>query len=99
MNSNPINNRTRRPSRLFRLSILPAMSALALTASAHPGHGLTEEGLAHVVTSPYHLVAVVLLGAALFVAARFVHRTAPRRALQCAGAVAFTAAAVLGMNL
>ena len=71
-----------------------AAAALALfagvpLASAHPGHSLTDATVAHWVTSPGHLVVLVLLGAMLFLGAQVVQQRVPRRALQAVGCLAF----------
>ena len=71
--------------------------ALAVTdsAHAHPGHALNDASLSHLLTSPNHLAALVLLGGGMFVAAQFVQRKLPRRVLQCGGVVVFACAAGL----
>jgi hypothetical protein len=58
-----------------------ATLALALSAPAHPGHGLSEQGALHLVTSPDHLAILALGGGVLWLGARFVHRRVPRRLL------------------
>jgi hypothetical protein len=65
------------------------------SASAHPGHGLGEHGATHIVTSPYHLAVLALVGAALWLVGRFVQRQLPRRLLQGAGFAAILAAALI----
>lgn len=80
-----------------RLQNVVTLMALTLAGSvhAHPGHALTDAGAAHMLTDPDHLAVLLLLGGALFVAARFVQRNLPRRALQCGGAIAWVGAVVL----
>jgi len=63
----------------------------ASVVSAHPGHDLNAMPATHLFTSPYHLITFALLGAGLFLAARFVQRVAARRAMQWTGAVALAA--------
>ena len=70
-----------------------SLTALALTvstavASAHPGHALDAEPLAHTFASPYHLLTLALLGGGLLLGGRFVKRLATRRALQVTGVAA-----------
>lgn len=69
--------------------------ALAVSAQAHPGHGLGDHGALHAVTSPHHLAVLALCGAGLWFGARFVQRRASRRLLQITGGVALLAAGVL----
>jgi hypothetical protein len=85
----------------------PTISALRVTAccavlgilttlpvSAHPGHGLHEESVTHALTSPYHLLTLVLLGAGLLLSAKFVKRLATRRTLQITGVAAIAVASL-----
>ncbi len=69
--------------------------AWASPAGAHPGHSLTEASPAHLLTSPDHLLVLLLLAGALGVAAQFVHRRLPRRLLQFGAVVAVLGAAAL----
>lgn len=72
-----------------------AIVALGLTvASAHPGHALDAEPVLHLLTSPYHLVTLAMVGAGLLLCAIFVKRLAARRAMQITGVAAVTVAAV-----
>ena len=78
-----------------------AAASLALLAGvplagAHPGHSLTDATVAHLVTSPGHLVVLVLLGAVMFLGAQFVRQRLLRRALQAAGCLAFVGGVILG---
>lgn len=69
--------------------------ALSLTiASAHPGHALDAEPVSHLVTSPYHLITLTMIGAGLLVGGVFVKRLATRRAMQITGVAAVAVAAV-----
>ncbi|MBI3879001.1 MAG: hypothetical protein HY301_02930 [Verrucomicrobia bacterium] len=72
-----------------------AVLAFAPLAHAHPGHSLTEATPLHLLTSPDHLAMLALLGGGLCVAAQFVRRPLPRRAMQFAGALGVIAAAAL----
>ena len=73
------------------------LGALAVTGSAHahPGHALDDASLSHLLLSPNHLAALVLLGGGMFVAAQLVQRHLPRRVLQCGGVVVFACVVVL----
>ena len=72
-----------------------AFAFLALPAAAHPGHGPLEHGLAHPLTSPYHIVVMLLLGTVLLMAARVVRRFPLRRAVNWTGCGALAVAALL----
>jgi hypothetical protein len=84
---------------MMQLNRIPVAASLWLAslaaAQAHPGHRLGDHGALHVVSSPYHLIVLALIGASLFVASRFVHRRAPRRLMQGAGVAALVAMAAL----
>jgi len=86
-----------------KTSYLWNLTALALAfstamATAHPGHSLHSESVAHTLTSPYHLLTVALLGGGLLLGAGFVKRLAPRRALQITGITAVALAAITGAS-
>ena len=52
-------------------------TAFAAEVSAHPGHPPTEHGLSHLLTSPYHLVTLAVVGLTLIAIAKMVkHRIA-----------------------
>lgn len=69
--------------------------ALGLTvASAHPGHALDVEPVSHLVTSPYHLITLAMIGAGLLIGGIFVKRLAARRTMQITGVAAVAVAAV-----
>jgi len=63
-------------------------------ASAHPGHGLHQESVAHTLTSPYHLLTMAMIGGGLLLGAVFVKRLAARRTMQITGAAAVAVAAL-----
>ncbi len=92
MNTDRTNQRS---SALRRLFVGAAFAAAAVSAPAHPGHGLLDQGPLHVATSPYHLTLLALLGVTLFAAAHLTKRWLPRRALQSIGAFAVIVSAVL----
>jgi hypothetical protein len=68
------------------LTVLGWMASSAQTVQAHPGHALTEATVSHVLTSPYHLAVLALLGTVAWFGARFVQRQLLRRLLQTTGA-------------
>ena len=80
---------------LSALLPLALMLVAPLAASAHPGHDLMDLGPAHVVTSPFHLVTLALIGFVVWFAARFVKNRLPRRFVQAAGILAVASAAVI----
>ena len=82
-------------SSLRTLSLAFALFCSALSASAHPGHALTDAGISHLVTSPDHLLFLALAGAVLSLAGRFVHGRLPRWTLHGMGALALLGAIVL----
>ncbi|MEW6304885.1 MAG: hypothetical protein AB1705_15525 [Verrucomicrobiota bacterium] len=57
----------------------------AVDAAAHPGHGLLNEGVSHVLTSPDHLLLVALGGAAVAALASAARHTRTRALARCAG--------------
>jgi hypothetical protein len=86
------------PCSLVSLVRRVAMSAVVLwttSAGAHPGHALTDAPAAHLLTSPYHLLMLSLLGGTFWLAALTVTRRVPRRVLQVCGTTAWVGAAVL----
>ncbi len=72
------------------MSLLAAgLSALTNVAvDAHPGHGLTEAGTAHMFTSPDHLLVLVGAALALALGARWVRQPKVRRVMQVGAALA-----------
>lgn len=63
-------------------------------ASAHPGHALDTQPVSHLVTSPYHLITLTMIGGGLLIGGIFVKRLAARRAMQITGVAAVAVAAV-----
>jgi hypothetical protein len=72
-----------------------ALNSSAVLVHAHPGHDLHDASMIHVVTSPDHLAVLALAGLTMLSLGYFIHRRLPRRILQCGGALAILAAAVL----
>lgn len=72
-----------------------AVTLIALPASAHPGHGLLENGVVHQFTSPYHMAISLLVGVILLSAARFFRQSAFRKTLGLSGCGFVALAAVL----
>ena len=81
------------PQSKFNLTAL-ALAFSAAIATAHPGHSLHSESVAHTLTSPYHLLTLALLGGGLLLGAIFIKRLAARRAMQITGVAAVAVAAV-----
>jgi hypothetical protein len=80
--------------------IIALAFAAVATAHAHPGHALSDASTQHVLTSPYHLAVLALVGVALWTVGYFIHRRTARRVLQFGGAFAMVTAAVLwGMGV
>ena len=75
--------------------ISASLTALALTAQAHPGHDLRDATPQHLLTSPDHLAVLALGGVALWLTGRFAQRQLPRRILQGTGVAAILTAAVI----
>lgn len=78
-----------------RLFIAAATLACAGSLQAHPGHIMWDRGAMHMITSPYHLGVLALLGFVLVAGAQFVRKQVPRRAMQVVGASALLITAVL----
>ena len=87
--------KTKHPSLRRPTGLAFVLFCSALTASAHPGHSLTDAGISHLVTSPDHLLLLALGGVMISVAGRFVQRRLPRWAMHGAGALALMSAIVL----
>jgi hypothetical protein len=86
-------NQNIHPQFKFNLAAL-ALSFSTAIATAHPGHSLHSESVAHTLTSPYHLLTLALLGGGLLLGAVFVKRLAARRTMQITGVAAVAVAAV-----
>jgi hypothetical protein len=90
-----MNTRNTTAQRLRTALTTTAILALGATfASAHPGHALDAEPVSHLVTSPYHLITLTVVGAGLLVGGMFVKRLAARRAMQITGVAALAIATV-----
>ncbi|GEM_PF-1123539 len=72
-----------------------AATLITLPASAHPGHGLLENGVVHQFTSPYHIAVSLLTGLVLLSVAWFVQRPAFRKTLGWSGCGFVALAALL----
>ena len=71
-------------SRFWCGVMLLVMSAGTLV-QAHPGHELSESSVSHVISSPYHLLCLGLLGGFCLLAAKFTASVVRRKALVTAG--------------
>ena len=76
------------------LSTVCGVSAL----QAHPGHDLASQGVAHALTSPYHLATMALVGAGMLACGSLVTKAPVRRGLQVAGVACLTLTVLLGLR-
>ena len=61
----------------LRLMVCALLAAFAAQVSAHPGHPPAEQGMAHLLASPYHLLTLAVVGLVLVAIATMVkHRIA-----------------------
>lgn len=92
-----MNNVRNRSSRfVFNPVTLVALCAAGATSlQAHPGHDMFDLGVKHVVTSPYHMGVMALIGFVLFAGAQLIRQQLPRRVVQILGTMALLASAVL----
>jgi hypothetical protein len=86
--------------RLSSASVRLAAAAIVLVfgtalARAHPGHGLQEAGVVHLLTSPYHLLTLMLSGAVLFGVGLLLRRRPVARLLQVMGLLLAAGATLL----
>jgi peptidoglycan/LPS O-acetylase OafA/YrhL len=93
----PVGTRVWNNGRLLaaRALTVAAVAAGGAVAQAHPGHALTDEGVSHVVTSPYHLSLLAGAGIALWLGARAVRQPLPRRLMQAGGLAMLAGTALL----
>ena len=80
-----------------QLSVLGVVALILSTGQhvyAHPGHGLGDHGVAHVVSSPFHVAALLAVALGCWGAAWFVSHTLGRRLLRFGAVAAFFGAAV-----
>lgn len=70
-------------SRLFGLLALALCSATV--SQAHPGHEMLDSSVTHVVSSPYHLLTLALLGGGCLVATRFIASARARKLVAATG--------------
>jgi hydrogenase/urease accessory protein HupE len=78
-----------------RLAFAAVMSLATSSLHAHPGHALADQGVAHLLTSPYHLTMLTAIGLALVLGGRLFRRPLIRRWMQLGGAASLLAAAIL----
>lgn len=76
------------------LTVGAAGVCLAWPAAAHPGHGLSQHGALHLVTSPFHVVTLLGVGVAFWLASRLATHEASRRRLATLGMMSVGAAGV-----
>src|SRR6266511_702688 len=81
----------------IRAPILFSAALLAVVHSgyAHPGHYLFDHGVAHVITSPYHLVILAAMGVAMIAISQIVRSRSAQQCLRIAGVGAVLAAGAL----
>ena len=65
------------------------------TAHAHPGHDLFSHGVTHAATSPYHLLALALLGILVGFGARFIRNARLQTCARVAAGACVLIAAML----
>jgi hypothetical protein len=80
------------------LSTTTLLALSIAAASAHPGHALDAKPVSHLVTSPYHLVALVMTGTGLLSGAALIRRLVARRKMQVTGTVALGVIAMTVMT-
>jgi hypothetical protein len=80
---------------LGRLGLFGLIAMLGQAAYAHPGHSLTEHGLVHVVSSPFHVLFLAAMAAVLWCAGLFVRHAIGRCLLRFGAGAALAAAVVL----
>jgi hypothetical protein len=71
------------------------LSAIVMSAQAHPGHDLLAHGPAHVATSAYHLWVLCVVALLSFAVGQMVRSAASRKVLRAAGVTALFAAGAL----
>jgi hypothetical protein len=77
------------------LLALMLMAVAMISAQAHPGHGLFEQGFLHAVSSAYHVALMAGLGLLLAAGAQVARHPRARLALRSTGAALVALAAVL----
>ena len=81
--------------RFVRSGLVALIFVAWQSAQAHPGHALGDHGMAHLVTSPFHVVVLLGLALCCWCAAWFVRHAFSRQVLRFAAAGAVLAAAFL----
>src|SRR5262245_45624894 len=77
-----VNGMTCNERKSLRLFAWGIVILSATCAQGHPGHPPGEFGLGHLITSPYHLIVLAVLGACAFGLSRFVRHRAVARILR-----------------
>ncbi len=57
----------------------------AISAIAHPGHDLFDQGATHALTSPFHLSVLAIIGAASFLAAQVMRSPKVQQSMRWGG--------------
>ncbi|HMJ92446.1 MAG TPA: hypothetical protein VK530_21665 [Candidatus Acidoferrum sp.] len=69
----------------------------ATTIYAHPGHDMFDQGVAHMVASPFHLALLAVSGIALAALATFVRTPRARASLRFGALTCIVLTALLGV--
>lgn len=77
---------------IFALFCLPG------SAGAHPGHSLTDAGVSHLLTSPFHATVLGLLGLACWLVATLLHSKRHVWAMRGAGTAMLMLALVMALR-
>jgi hypothetical protein len=83
------------PSQISALATAAVLSLLPASVEAHPGHGLTEGGAIHWLTSSDHLALLALTGVAAWSIGILLKNRPFRKVMQYGGAGAVALAAVV----
>jgi hypothetical protein len=68
---------------------------LAMTAQAHPGHSMLDQGITHIIQSPYHILVLSFVGALFLAVSRFFNKPVVQRCFACAGTSCLLLGAVI----
>jgi hypothetical protein len=74
------------------LALTIVLMGMELSAHAHPGHSALSKGAQHFLTSPFHILSTLALGAGLWIGAVFIKNGGAKIALRAGGTVALLAA-------
>ena len=83
----------------FHCGLVTLMLVAWQSSYAHPGHGLTDHGVAHVVSSPFHVAGLLAIALGCWGATWFVRHTIGRCVLRFGAVVAVAAAAFLWSSM